>query len=40
MTSGRAGWLQEEMATLMQPGTYRLEPEEAWRRLKPRAELP
>jgi ribonuclease D len=37
MTSGRAGWLQEEMATLMEPSTYRLEPEEAWRRLKPRA---
>jgi ribonuclease D len=25
------------MATLMEPSTYRLEPEEAWRRLKPRA---
>lgn len=37
MTSGRASWLQEEMATLLLPGTYRLEPEEAWRRLKPRA---
>jgi ribonuclease D len=37
MTSGRAGWLQQEMATLLEPTTYRLEPEEAWRRLKPRA---
>jgi ribonuclease D len=37
MTSGRAGWLQEEMATLLEPTTYRLEPEESWRRLKPRA---
>jgi ribonuclease D len=37
MTSGRAAWLQQEMATLLEPGTYRLEPEEAWRRLKPRA---
>jgi ribonuclease D len=37
MSSGRAGWLQQEMATLLEPGTYRLEPEEAWRRLKPRA---
>ena len=37
MSSGRAGWLQEEMATLLEPTTYRLEPEEAWRRLKPRA---
>ncbi len=36
MTSGRAHWLQEEMATLLEPGTYRLEPDEAWRRLKPR----
>jgi ribonuclease D len=37
MSSGRASWLQEEMATLLEPATYRLEPEEAWRRLKPRA---
>jgi ribonuclease D len=37
MTSGRANWLQEEMSTLLQPGTYRLEPDESWRRLKPRA---
>jgi ribonuclease D len=37
VTSGRAHWLQEEMATLLQPGTYRLEPDESWRRLKPRA---
>jgi ribonuclease D len=37
MTSGRAHWLQEEMATLLEPGTYRLNPSEAWRRLKPRA---
>jgi ribonuclease D len=36
MGSGRAGWLQEEMATLLEPSTYRLEPDEAWRRLKPR----
>jgi ribonuclease D len=36
MGSGRAGWLQEEMATLLEPSTYRLEPEESWRRLKPR----
>jgi ribonuclease D len=37
MASGRAHWLQEEMATLLEPGTYRLDPSEAWRRLKPRA---
>lgn len=40
MTSGRAHWLQEEMATLLEPATYRLDPEEAWRRLKPRAAKP
>lgn len=34
--SGRAPWLAEEMATLTDPATYRVEPEEAWRRLKPR----
>ena len=33
---GRAGWLDEEMAVLTDPATYRLDPEEAWRRLKPR----
>jgi ribonuclease D len=36
-SSGRAHWLQEEMATLLEPGTYRLDPNEAWRRLKPRS---
>lgn len=32
--SGRTGWLDEELATLTDPGTYRVEPEESWRRLK------
>jgi ribonuclease D len=32
--SERAAWLEEEMAVLTDPGTYRLEPTEAWRRLK------
>jgi ribonuclease D len=32
--SGRASWLDEEMATLTDPATYRLEPTEAWRRFK------
>lgn len=32
--SGRAQWLEEEMAELTDPATYRLEPDEAWRRLK------
>jgi ribonuclease D len=35
--SGRATWLEEEEATLTDPATYRLEPEDAWRRLKPRS---
>jgi ribonuclease D len=35
--TGRASWLDEEMAILTSPETYRLEPEEAWRRLKTRS---
>jgi len=35
--TGRASWLDEEMATLTDPQTYRLEPELAWRRLKLRS---
>jgi ribonuclease D len=34
--TGRAPWVQEEVATLTDPLTYRMDPEEAWRRLKPR----
>ena len=37
---GRAAWLGEEMALLTDPATYRVEPEEAWRRLKPRTTSP
>jgi ribonuclease D len=33
----RAGWLEEELATLTDPATYRLDPELAWRRLKVRS---
>ncbi|HEY1721851.1 MAG TPA: ribonuclease D [Magnetospirillaceae bacterium] len=33
---GRADWVGEEMAVLTDPRTYRLDPEDAWRRLKPR----
>ena len=33
---GRADWLAGEMAILTDPATYRLDPVEAWRRLKPR----
>jgi ribonuclease D len=32
--TGRAPWLDEEMALLTDPATYRLEPSEAWRRFK------
>jgi ribonuclease D len=34
--SGRAQWLEEEMAALTDPATYRLDPGEAWRRFKPK----
>lgn len=34
--SGRDSWLGEEMATLTDPKTYLLAPEDAWRRLKQR----
>ena len=34
--TGRAKWVEEEEATLTDPATYRLDPLEAWRRLKPR----
>jgi ribonuclease D len=35
--SGRAQWVEEEEATIKDPDTYRLEPSQAWRRLKPRS---
>ena len=38
--TNRAAWLQEEMATLLDPATYRMEPEQAWRRLRPRSAKP
>ena len=38
--SGRRDWLDEEMAALTNPATYATHPEEAWRRLKPRAANP
>jgi ribonuclease D len=34
--TGRASWVADEMAVLTRPETYRVEPTEAWRRLKPR----
>lgn len=36
-SSGRHGWLDEEMAMLTNPATYRLDPADAWRRLKVRS---
>ena len=38
--SGRLPWISEEMAVLNDPGTYRADPELAWRRLKPRGAVP
>jgi ribonuclease D len=35
--TGRASWLEEEEATLKDPATYRLDPVDAWRRLKLRS---
>jgi ribonuclease D len=34
--SGRAAWVEEEISALKDPKLYRLDPELAWRRLKPR----
>ena len=34
--TGRTPWVAEEIKALQDPGLYRLEPEQAWRRLKPR----
>jgi ribonuclease D len=34
--SGRAAWLDEEMAELTDPATYRLDPVDSWKRLKTR----
>jgi ribonuclease D len=34
--SGRRAWVEEELATLTDPETYVVEPEEAWRRVKTR----
>jgi ribonuclease D len=33
-TTGRGAWLDEEMARLIDPAQYRVEPDEAWRRLR------
>src|SRR5215475_9973690 len=37
---GRTDWLRDEMRVLTSPGTYRMEPEHAWERLKTRVRKP
>jgi ribonuclease D len=37
---GRADWVQEEMGVLTSPDTYRMEPDNAWQRLKTRVRKP
>ena len=34
--SGRRAWLEEEVATLTDPATYRVDPRDAWRRIRAR----
>ena len=38
--SERLSWITEEVAVLNDPATYRADPEQAWRRLKPRGASP
>lgn len=38
--AGRFPWLQEEMKLLSDPATYKMDPEDAWRRLKLRKTTP
>jgi ribonuclease D len=38
--TGRTDWVAEEMAILTDPATYRLDPREAWRRIKFRTDKP
>jgi ribonuclease D len=38
--SNRAHWLDEEMAVLTDPATYRVDPDESWKRLKVRTDKP
>ena len=38
--NGRIDWLADEMAELANPATYRTDPENAWKRLKPRSSSP
>ncbi|MFW5661797.1 MAG: HRDC domain-containing protein, partial [Oceanicaulis sp.] len=38
--AGRGPWLQEEMKLLSNPATYKMDPEDAWKRLKLRKTTP
>lgn len=38
--TGRAEWLEEEVRTLTSPGTYLVQPEDAWKRVKVRGGKP
>lgn len=38
--NGRSGWLSEEMAVLVDPSTYEMHPNDAWKRLKMRVKNP
>ncbi|WP_424931946.1 ribonuclease D [Amaricoccus macauensis] len=38
--SGRAAWVEEELAVLLDPETYRTEPADAWMRVKTRSNSP
>lgn len=38
--TGRTEWVKEEMTALTDPAVYRMDPREAWRRLKVRSEKP
>ena len=38
--TGRAAWVQEELSVLLDPDTYRTDPETAWTRLKTRSTAP
>ncbi len=38
--TGRAAWVEEELAVLLDPETYRSDPETAWMRLKTRSTAP
>ena len=38
--TGRAHWLDEEMAVLTDPATYQVDPDEVWKRLKVRTNKP